>query len=82
MPPTGAKIQVDPLQFLLFSKKYVGVREGDSLPPVYIPKLVEMQREGSFPVEKIVRVYDYQDMGKALHDLHEGTVVKPVIQWF
>lgn len=79
--PTGSKISVDPLQFLLYSRQYIGVREGDSVPPEYIPKLVEMQREGNFPVEKLVKVYDYKDIEQALHDLHEGTVVKPVIKW-
>ena len=79
--PAGAKISIDPLQWLLYSKKYVGCREGDSLPSEYVPKLVEMQRNGEFPVEKIVKVYDYKDMKQALHDLHEGTVVKPVIRW-
>lgn len=79
--PTGAKVSIDPLQWLLYSKSYVGVREGDSVPSEFIPKLVEMQRAGDFPVDKIVKVYDYKDFGQALHDLHEGTVVKPVIQW-
>lgn len=51
------------------------------MPTEYIPKLVEMQRQGEFPVEKLVKVYDYKDMAKALKDLHDGTVVKPVIQW-
>ena len=81
VPPTGAKVSIDPLQFLLGSKSYVGCREGDSVPPEYIPKLVEMQRQGNFPVEKIVTVYDYKDFGKALEDLHHGTAIKPVIQW-
>lgn len=81
VPPAGAEVSLDPLQFLLGSKKYVGCREGDSVPPVYIPKLVEMQRKGDFPVDKIVKIYDYKDFGKALHDLHEGTTTKPVIQW-
>lgn len=79
--PFNSKISIDPLNFLLFSKKYIGVREGDSEPPVYIPKLVEMQRNGEFPVEKIVKVYDYKDLPEALHDLHEGTAIKPVIKW-
>lgn len=78
---SNAKISINPLQFLLGSKKYVGVREGDSMPPKYIPKLVEMQKKGDFPVDKIVKVYDYKDFEKALQDLKEGTVVKPVIQW-
>ena len=79
--PAGAKVSIDPLQYLLGSKKYVGVREGDSVPPEYIPKLVEMQRQGHFPVEKIVTVYDYKEFDQALHDLHDGKVIKPVIQW-
>lgn len=79
--PTGAKISIDPLQFLLYSKQYIGVREGDSVPGDYIPRLVEMQRSGDFPVEKLVKVYDYKDMAQALHDLHEGTAIKPVIKW-
>lgn len=81
VPPTGANVNVDPLTFLLGSKTLVGCREGDSVPPEYIPKLVQMQKEGDFPVEKIVTIYDYKDFDKALHDLHEGKVVKPVIQW-
>lgn len=81
VPPTGAKISVDPLQFLLGSKGYKGCREGDSNPPVYIPQLCKMQKDGHFPVEKLCKVYDYRDMEKALHDLHEGRVTKPVIKW-
>ncbi|WPH00675.1 Aryl-alcohol dehydrogenase [Acrodontium crateriforme] len=81
VPPSGAKIIIDPLQFLLGSKRYIGCREGDSVPTEFIPRLVEMQRSGQFPVEKICKVYDYKDMAKALDDLHHGKVIKPVIQW-
>lgn len=81
VPPTGAKIQLEPLLYLLGSRRYLGCREGDSVPTEFIPKLVEMQQAGSFPVEKLVKVYDYKDMEQALKDLHDGTVVKPVIQW-
>jgi Zn-dependent alcohol dehydrogenase len=82
VPPTGAKVQIDPLQYLLGSRRYLGCREGDSVPDEFIPKLVEMQRAGHFPVEKLTKVYNYKDFGQALKDLHDGTVVKPVIQWY
>lgn len=81
VPPTGSKVSIDPLQYLLGSRRYVGCREGDSVPTEFIPKLVDMQQKGQFPVEKLVKVYDYKDMQQALHDLHDGKVVKPVIQW-
>lgn len=81
VPPSGAKVQIDPLQYLLGSRRYLGCREGDSVPTEFIPRLVEMQQKGQFPVERLVKVYDYKDMAQALHDLHDGKVVKPVIQW-
>ena len=82
VPPSGAKVQLDPLLYLLGSRRYIGCREGDSVPTEFIPKLVEMQRQGQFPVEKLTKVYNYKDFGQALIDLHDGNVVKPVIQWY
>ena len=41
VPPTGSKVTLDPLQYLLGSKSCVGCREGDSVPVEFIPKLVE-----------------------------------------
>ncbi|KAF2214516.1 hypothetical protein CERZMDRAFT_95780 [Cercospora zeae-maydis SCOH1-5] len=81
VPPTGAKIEIDPLVYLLGSRGYKGCREGDSNPPVFIPQLCKMQKDGHFPVEKLCKVYDYKDFDQALHDLHDGKVTKPVIKW-
>ena len=81
VPPTGAKVQIDPLVYLLGSRRYLGCREGDSVPTEFIPQLVDMQQKGLFPVEKLVKEYDYKDIGQALKDMHDGKVVKPVIRW-
>lgn len=81
VPPTGAKVEIDPLVYLLGSRGYKGCREGDSNPPVYIPRLCKMQADGDFPVENLCKVYSYKDFGQALHDLHDGKVTKPVIKW-
>ena len=81
LPPQGVDIKVNPVSFLLGSRKCQGVREGDSFPTKYIPQLIEMQRNGHFPVEKLVKVYDYRDLKQALDDLKQGKVTKPVIQW-
>lgn len=81
VPPGGAKVSIDPMAYLLGSRGYKGCREGDSNPPVYIPHLCKMQRDGKFPVEKLCKVYDYKDMETALQDLLDGKVTKPVIKW-
>jgi len=79
--PSDAKISISPLRFLLESKRYIGCREGDSIPSEFVPRLVKMHSQGYFPVEKLVKVYDYKDFQQALDDLHHGKVIKPVIQW-
>ncbi|KAK4621444.1 Aryl-alcohol dehydrogenase [Fulvia fulva] len=81
VPPTGAKVQIDPLVYLLGSRRCLGCREGDSVPKEFVPQLVAMQQKGLFPVEKLVKEYDYRDMEQALKDMHDGKVVKPVIRW-
>ena len=65
IPPAGAKISIDPIQYLLGSRGYKGVPEVNSNPPVYIPHLCNLQ-EGKFPVEKLCKVYPYQDIEIAL----------------
>lgn len=47
----------------------------------FIPKLVELHQQGHFPVEKLCKVYPVSKIEDALHDLHEGSVTKPVLQW-
>ncbi|KAF2167565.1 hypothetical protein M409DRAFT_66076 [Zasmidium cellare ATCC 36951] len=81
VPPADAKIRISPMRFLAGSRRYLGCREGDSVPAQFIPKLMELQRQGHFPVEKLVKVYKYRDLAQALDDMRNGSVVKPVIQW-
>lgn len=38
--------------------RILGCIEGDSVPAEFIPRLVEYYREGSLPLEKMVRFYD------------------------
>ncbi|KIW44007.1 uncharacterized protein PV06_05051 [Exophiala oligosperma] len=81
VPPVGKKVQIDPLKFLLENKRYVGVIEGDSVPPEFIPKLVKMQQEGNFPIDKMCKVYDIGDFDIAIADLKVGKVIKPIIKF-
>ena len=81
VPPSGKKIQLDPLTFLLDNKKLAGVIEGDSNPVEFIPKLMQMQHDGHFPIERLCKTYPVSKMKDAIHDLHTGKLIKPVLQW-
>lgn len=74
VPPADKKIQLDSFMFLLDNRKLVGVIDGDSNPTEFIPKLVEMQRRGDFPIERLCRTYPVERLKDAIHDLHSGKV--------
>ena len=57
-----------------------GVMEGDSQPPVFIPELLAHHRAGRFPFERLVRLYDFEEIDRALADMRTGAAVKPVLR--
>jgi aryl-alcohol dehydrogenase len=57
-----------------------GVMEGDSRPPVFIPELLAHHRAGRFPFERLVRLYDFKEIDRALADMRAGAVIKPVLR--
>ena len=54
--------------------------EGDSIPQLFIPRLVELWKQGRFPVERIVATYDFDAIDQAVRDAEAGVVIKPVLR--
>ncbi|GKT44984.1 aryl-alcohol dehydrogenase [Colletotrichum spaethianum] len=81
VPPPGAKIKLDPQAFLLSNKKYIGVIEGDSNPPEFIPRLIAMHQDGKFPIDRLAKIYPASQLNQAMQDMASGKVIKPVIRW-
>lgn len=53
--------------------------QGSSVPQVFIPKLIELWREGRFPMDKLMKNYALADINKGFEDSASGVTVKPVI---
>lgn len=71
------------LRFGLFVQNGVtlrGVIEGDSEPHAFIPELVAMQAAGHFPFERLMRVYDFDNINEAVADQKMGICVKAVLR--
>lgn len=66
-PGPGNQIPFDIHAFLLGSKTYTGLCEGDSNPEEFIPFLIKLHSEGKFPVEKISKVFKAEEIEEALH---------------
>ena len=55
------------------------VVEGRCIPQLFIPKLIEMYKQGVFPFDKMVKYYKFSDINKAFEDTHKGEVIKAVL---
>jgi aryl-alcohol dehydrogenase len=55
------------------------VTEGAAVPREFIPRLIELYRAGKFPVERLVKFYDFEDINTAIEDADSGRVIKPVL---
>lgn len=53
--------------------------QGFSVPQTFLPKLLELHKKGSFPVERLVSTYEFSDINRALEDAHSGAAIKPVL---
>ena len=77
--PAGTKAPIDMLS-LAFGRQVRGIVQGDAIPQVFIPKLVELQRSGKFPFERLVRFYEFEDINQAFADSSKGDVIKPILR--
>ncbi|MFD1211149.1 NAD(P)-dependent alcohol dehydrogenase [Arthrobacter sp. GCM10027362] len=53
--------------------------EGESIPSVFIPRLMELHRAGLFPFDRLVKTYPFGQINEAFEDSAKGTTLKPVV---
>jgi len=75
----GTEVKLD-MNGLLFGRSVRGIIEGDSIPDEFIPKLVELFRQGRFPFDKLVTEFPFADIQRAVEDSEQGRVVKAVLR--
>jgi aryl-alcohol dehydrogenase len=57
-----------------------GIIEGDSIPDLFIPKLIELYTQGRFPFDRLIEFYPFDDINKAVEDMEKGRVIKPILR--
>ena len=78
--PVGAEASFDLGHLMTAGRSIRGIVEGESDVDVFIPHLIEMQRQGRFPFERLITHYAFTDINRAIADQEAGRVVKPVIR--
>jgi aryl-alcohol dehydrogenase len=76
----GVDLKLSAFEILL-GKKIQGVTEGESVPRVFIPQMIELYRQGRFPFDRLMTYYDFKDINKAIEASKSGEVVKPVLRF-
>ncbi|AST90977.1 MULTISPECIES: NAD(P)-dependent alcohol dehydrogenase [Sutcliffiella] len=62
-------------------KTMMGVIEGDAVPRVFIPQLVEYYKAGRFPIDKLVKYYEFEQINEAFEDSKKGVAIKPILRF-
>ncbi|OGP68102.1 MAG: alcohol dehydrogenase [Deltaproteobacteria bacterium RBG_16_44_11] len=65
--------------FVPKGKKAVAVIEGDSVPQLFIPKLIKLYLSGKFPFDRLLKLYNFKDINRAMKDSRNGKTIKPVL---
>lgn len=61
-------------------KTIMGVVEGNSMPDVFVPQLLDLYMQGRFPFDRLVTFYDFDQINQAAADAESGTTVKPILR--
>ncbi len=79
--PIGTEVALETAASLLKGWTLTTIIEGDAVPRLFIPRLIELWRAGRFPFDKLVRHYDFADNEQAFTDSAEGRTIKPVLRF-
>ncbi|MFI6575768.1 NAD(P)-dependent alcohol dehydrogenase [Nocardiopsis sp. NPDC050513] len=79
-PSMGSEAALD-VNDLLQGRTVRGVIEGDSDLDTFVPRLVELHRQGRLPFDRMVRTYPPERINEAAADAEAGRVLKPVLRF-
>ena len=78
--PFGVEVSLG-MQTILNGRTIRGVVEGDSIPDLFIPQLIELYRQGRFPFDRMITFYPFDQINKAVEDSEKGKALKAVLRF-
>ncbi len=79
VPQLGAPFSFRPIP-LLAGRRLMGIIQGDAVPDLFIPRLLDWYRAGVLPLEAMSEYFDFADIATALGASRDGRVVKPILR--
>ena len=62
------------------AKSLIGIVEGDAIPKLFIPKLLDYHKKGMFPFDKLIKFYPFEQINEAFEDSGSGKCIKAVLR--
>ncbi|MFD5074849.1 NAD(P)-dependent alcohol dehydrogenase [Streptomyces sp. NPDC058371] len=69
---------LDPMA-LAGGRNLMGILEGDAVPQLLVPRLIDLWQQGRFPFDRLITTYPLHQINQAEADAADGTSVKPVL---
>jgi aryl-alcohol dehydrogenase len=79
-PAFGTEVSLDVNTILTGGRIVRGIVEGDSVPDLFLPLLMDLQLSGRFPAERLMTFYDFDRIEEAAHDAETGAAIKSVLR--
>lgn len=77
--PAGTQANLNIGDLLTSGITITMVVEGDSVPGIFIPTLIDLYQQGRFPFDRLIRHYPIDEINQAFSDAESGVSLKPVL---
>lgn len=77
--PPGTEVALD-MNLLMNGRTVTGISQGDAIPDLFIPVLIDFYDQGRFPFDRMITFYPFDEINEAVKDMEEGRVIKPVLR--
>jgi aryl-alcohol dehydrogenase len=76
-PETEVTLNMD---LIMNGRAVRGIIEGDAIPDLFIPRLLELRDQGKFPFDELITFYPFDQINQAVEDMESGRAIKPVLR--
>lgn len=76
---SGVEVHLE-INHLLLGRTVRGIIQGDSIPDIFIPRLIDLYLQGRFPFDRLIKFYNLEEINQACADVAAGRVLKPVLR--
>ncbi len=77
--PPGTEVSLN-MDLIMNARAVKGILGGDAVPDLFIPRLIELYRQGKFPFDRMIADYPFERINEAVEDMEKGRVFKPVLR--